>query len=98
MQQTVFVVLLVFLILINRNYTGFAYLLENNCGSSKYSYRITGGQDADLMSAPWMAYLHTNPRFICGGSLVNHCSYYKYKNYLRVIFIVPPLQIITKIE
>ncbi|XP_016928232.2 serine protease grass isoform X2 [Drosophila suzukii] len=72
MLQTVFVVLLVFLILINRNYTGFAYLLENNCGSSKYSYRITGGQDADLMSAPWMAYLHTNPRFICGGSLVNH--------------------------
>ncbi|XP_016999475.2 serine protease grass [Drosophila takahashii] len=72
MKQTVSVVLVVFLILGSQNCIAFAYLLDNNCGISRYAYRISGGQDADLMSAPWMAYLHTNPKFICGGSLINH--------------------------
>ncbi|KAH8348452.1 hypothetical protein KR084_007540 [Drosophila pseudotakahashii] len=72
MKQTVSVALLAFLIFGSQSYLGLAYLLDNNCGFSRYTYRISGGQAADLMSAPWMAYLHTNPKFICGGSLINH--------------------------
>ncbi|XP_017044447.1 serine protease grass [Drosophila ficusphila] len=72
MKQSLSFVLLNFLILGNQDSLGQAYLLDSNCGVSKYTYRIAGGRDADLMSAPWMAYLHSNSRFICGGSLVNH--------------------------
>ncbi|XP_017077337.1 serine protease grass [Drosophila eugracilis] len=72
MKQSLGNVLLLAILILGSQYSvGFAVLLDNNCGVSTSSYRITGGRDAGLMSAPWMAYLHTNPRFICGGSLVN---------------------------
>ncbi|XP_017115320.1 serine protease grass-like [Drosophila elegans] len=72
MKQTSSVVLLVFLILGSRDFTGLSYLLDNNCGQSKYTNRISGGINADLNAVPWMAYFHANGKFFCGGSLVNH--------------------------
>ncbi|XP_016981229.1 serine protease grass [Drosophila rhopaloa] len=55
-----------------RDSIGLAYLLDNKCGVSKYTYRITGGINADLNAVPWMAYFHAKGTFFCGGSLVNH--------------------------
>ncbi|KMY94275.1 serine protease grass [Drosophila simulans] len=72
MKQTLIPVLLAFLILGHRISIGYSYLLEWDCGLSKYTYRITGGRDSPLMLHPWVAYLHVNSKFICGGSLLNH--------------------------
>ncbi|EDX07368.1 GD11199 [Drosophila simulans] len=74
MKQTLIPVLLAFLILGHRISIGYSYLLEWDCGLSKYTYRITGGRDSPLMLHPWVAYLHVNSKFICGGSLLNHYS------------------------
>ncbi|XP_017077641.1 chymotrypsin-like protease CTRL-1 [Drosophila eugracilis] len=44
--------------------------LEPICGVYPYRSRIYGGSQAGLSSAPWMAFLHDQSQFICGGSLI----------------------------
>ncbi|XP_017148075.1 serine protease grass-like isoform X2 [Drosophila miranda] len=47
--------------------------LERRCSSkSRRHRRLMGGVDAELFSTPWMAYLHRNGKFICGGSLITY--------------------------
>ncbi|XP_039480806.1 serine protease grass [Drosophila santomea] len=72
MKQTLTGVLLACLILGHRISVGYSYLLDADCGASKYTYRITGGKNTAAMLTPWLAYLHINSTFICGGSLLNH--------------------------
>jgi secreted trypsin-like serine protease len=52
----------------------------DNCGNSKNSYYIIGGQTARPLSWPWMALISTETRelasnktysFRCGGTLIN---------------------------
>uniref|UniRef100_A0A6P4E5A8 Serine protease easter-like n=1 Tax=Drosophila rhopaloa TaxID=1041015 RepID=A0A6P4E5A8_DRORH len=67
--------------------TGFAILLEPNCGIRaevpSYRTRIIGGRDTQIVSHPWIAFLHYDSRIHCGGTLINrqfvltaaHCLY-----------------------
>nr|XP_016923390.2 serine protease grass isoform X1 [Drosophila suzukii] len=52
-----------------------ARLLEPNCGIradvATYRTRIIGGRNVQIASHPWMAYLHQESQFICGGTLIN---------------------------
>ncbi|XP_016981240.1 phenoloxidase-activating enzyme 1 [Drosophila rhopaloa] len=63
--------LLVYLMFGNRVFPTSASLLEPNCGLSPIGKRISGGRNAKLNSTPWMAFLHADWKFICGGSLIN---------------------------
>ncbi|XP_017044334.1 serine protease 48-like [Drosophila ficusphila] len=67
--------LVTYLIVGDHSSEGLAQLLDNDCGRTKYTgSRVAGGQNTQMNSAPWMAYLYTTTKFICGGSLV-HKSY-----------------------
>nr|XP_016940448.1 serine protease grass [Drosophila suzukii] len=48
--------------------------LEPNCGvpnkESLPSFRIIGGADAIINSNPWMAFIHSSTKLICGGTLI----------------------------
>ncbi|EDW48019.1 GM21631 [Drosophila sechellia] len=46
--------------------------LEPRCGltANTLSFKITGGRDAIINSNPWMAYIHTSTKLICGGTLI----------------------------
>ncbi|XP_033233994.1 serine protease grass-like isoform X2 [Drosophila pseudoobscura] len=49
--------------------------LEDHCSSNLRLHsklHLIGGVDAKLFSTPWMAYLHRNGNFICGGSLITY--------------------------
>ncbi|KAH8348552.1 hypothetical protein KR084_008704 [Drosophila pseudotakahashii] len=59
--------------------------LEANCGvaSTMVKFRISGGEDAIINSNPWMAFIHSSTKLICGGTLITqrfvltaaHCVY-----------------------
>ncbi|EDV55877.1 serine protease grass [Drosophila erecta] len=46
--------------------------LEPRCGvtGAMLGFKITGGTAAKINDNPWMAYIHTSVRFICGGTLI----------------------------
>ncbi|KAH8301641.1 hypothetical protein KR059_007331 [Drosophila kikkawai] len=50
-----------------------AEYLVPNCGliDNPDGLRIFNGTDAEINSHPWMAFLHTSTKFICGGSLIH---------------------------
>ncbi|XP_017008973.3 serine protease grass [Drosophila takahashii] len=51
-----------------------ARLLEPNCGiraDVAYRTRIIGGRNVQISAHPWMAYLHYESQFYCGGTLIN---------------------------
>ncbi|XP_043651416.1 serine protease grass [Drosophila teissieri] len=55
---------------------GEATLLEPSCGirakSSPYRSRIIGGSEVDITIHPWMAYLLSDARYFCAGTLITH--------------------------
>ncbi|KAH8234364.1 hypothetical protein KR038_008573 [Drosophila bunnanda] len=88
MKRLLGVVLVTKLIFFSLFSTGFASFLDKRCGMSVMTNRITGGHNAELMSKPWMVYLHSSNQFICGASLIHpwfiltagHCFGEKYNN------------------
>ncbi|KAH8271557.1 hypothetical protein KR018_006815, partial [Drosophila ironensis] len=48
-----------------------AEFLEPNCGEIPQEVWTSPSSQAHIFEAPWMAYLHLNGEFICGGSLIN---------------------------
>ncbi|XP_017040596.1 spaetzle-processing enzyme [Drosophila ficusphila] len=50
-----------------------AQFLESNCGTGKLtSNRISNGENAEIGTTPWMAYLHQNSTLVCAGTLITH--------------------------
>jgi len=55
-----------------------AELLDDNCGLTSHlprNKRMTGGEDSDILSNPWMVLLLGDS--IAGGSLINSRSYFE---------------------
>eukprot|EP00099_Drosophila_melanogaster_P025733 NP_725487.1 uncharacterized protein Dmel_CG30090 [Drosophila melanogaster] len=46
--------------------------LEPRCGltANTIAFKIIGGRDAIINSNPWMAYIHSSVKLICGGTLI----------------------------
>jgi len=62
--------------------------LEPNCGvpnkESLPSFRIIGGGDAIINSNPWMAFIHSSTKLICGGTLITQRGYNWLDVFLKV--------------
>ncbi|XP_017077479.1 CLIP domain-containing serine protease B9 [Drosophila eugracilis] len=45
--------------------------LDPDCSVS-FGFRISGGKDAEINKYPWMAFIHSSTKLICGGSLITN--------------------------
>jgi len=57
--------------------------LEPRCGltANTIAFKIIGGRDAIINSNPWMAYIHSSVKLICGGTLITQRKYVRVVEY-----------------